>query len=132
VQAKANKRRGLRRLECGCGASLYGTWAQLERHGRPTCACGGELMPDDLELAMALGAEDAPVVLEYQAALASVQHGQAGAGRSLRLQAKRAAAGRELESPETVAAARVEGSRRAQALSNRLGALAPAAEPLPF
>lgn len=126
MKAAPNKRRGLRRLECDCGAAIYATFAQLERHGRPVCACGGEFLPDDVELAMALGLEDAPVVIEYQAAVSSISRGQSGPARSLRTNA------RKFTDPQQLAAERVERARRERARSNRLGALAPAADPMPF
>jgi hypothetical protein len=126
MKSAPNKRRGLRRLECECGAAVYATWSQLERHGRPVCACGGSFLPDDVELAFALGLEEAPVLVEYRAALSSVMHGQAPAGRAMRN------SGRELRDPSVIAAARVERSRRDRARSNRLGALAPVADSMPF
>lgn len=124
MQAERNKRRGLRKLECECGASVYITFAQAERYGLPLCGCGSRFMPDDLELAAALGV-DSPVLAEYRAELSSVMHGQSS-------HLAKSGAGARLRQPESIAAERVERSRRERARSNRLGALLPAAEPMPF
>jgi hypothetical protein len=125
MQGKAtprNLRRGLRRLECAdCTASIYASFSQLEQHGIPTCACGGRFVPDDLELALALGV-DAPAVAEYERELSRILHGQASHG--LR--------GRELRPAESIAAERVERSRRELAAQNRLNALRPAVAAMPF
>lgn len=119
--APANKRRGLRRVECeSCAAAVYLTFAQAELHGLPRCACGGAFTPDDVELAMALGLEDAPVVVEYRRKLSSVMHGQAWTGNY------------GVQAPDNAAHAYVERNRRERARSNRLGALKPAPEPMPF
>lgn len=115
-------RRGLHKLECaGCESYVYATVASLERHGIPSCACGAEYVPDRLELAGLLGVQ-APVLDEYRRELSSVLHGQASHGQR----------GRRLRPAEEVAAQRVESRRRDRARSNRLGALLPAAEPMPF
>lgn len=115
-------RRGLHRLECaGCESYVYATVSSLERHGIPSCACGSEYMPDELELAGLLGVE-APVLDEYRRELSSVLHGQASHGMR----------GRVLRDPSMIAAQRVESRRRERARSNRLGALLPAPEPMPF
>lgn len=121
MQSKPNKRRGLRKLECECGASVYITWAQAEQHGLPVCGCGGRFMPEDLELAGALGV-DSPVMDEYHAALSSVMHGQASHIQR----------GRTVRQPEEIAAERVERSRKDRARAARLAALLPVAEPMPF
>jgi hypothetical protein len=127
------KRTGLHRLECSsCTGYTYSTVSQLETVGMPSCACGEAFTPDRLELAMLLGLEDAPVALEYFAKVASVEHGQAGPGRSLKLESRRTAAGRQLSDPSTLAAAHVERNRAAAARKRRLGALAPAVEAMPF
>lgn len=122
AKRKAFKRAGLHKLECECGGSVYSTVAALEEYGLPCCGCGGRLVPTELELAMLLELEDAPVVREWQRAVSSVMHGQAAHGIR----------GRQLKPAELVAAERVEAARREQARSNRLGALAPAPEPMPF
>jgi hypothetical protein len=115
-----NLRRGLRPLTCDrCDARAYQTWTQAER-ARPLCSCGGEYLPDDLELAMHLGLEHAPVVREYARQLASVQHGQAWTGNY------------GAQPAEQLAAARVAAERAAIAHRARLDALRPAAEPIPF
>lgn len=116
------KRTGLHRLECDCGAYVYGTVAQLESVGMPRCACGDTFHPDRLELALLLGLEDAPVMAEYNRARGSIMHGQASHGRR----------GRELRSVEDIAFERLERNRAATARKRRLAALAPAPEPLPF
>lgn len=48
-----------------CPGYAYGTVANLETVGLPRCACGETLQPTELELAMLLGADDAPVMLEW-------------------------------------------------------------------
>lgn len=122
AKTSRNLRRGLRRLECAdCGAVIYLTFAQAERFGLPTCACGGSFAPDDLELAVALGL-DSPAVAEYERELSRVLHGQASHG--LR--------GRELRPAESIAAERVECARRELAAQNRLNALRPAVAAMPF
>lgn len=127
TKAPQNKRRGLRRVECSeCGAAIYLTWAQAEKHGLPSCGCGGSFVPDDVELAVALNLTGAPVVVEYEAELSSIARGQAGPGRSLR------SGGRKFRDPSDIAFERVEKRRRESALANRLNALRPVAEPMPF
>jgi hypothetical protein len=117
----AFKRAGLHKLECDCGAYVYATVAMLERHGLPACPCGSRFLPDRVELAELLGV-DCPAVAEYQAELSSVMRGQASHGIR----------GRKLRPAEQLAAERVEQRRRDRALSNRLQALMPAAEPMAF
>ena len=127
MKSKAPKpfsRQGLHRLECDCGAYTYATVANLEAHGLPLCRCGGEHLPDRLELAQLLGLEDAPVVLEYERACNSVSHGQAGPGRHRIMPNFRA--------PELIASERVERNRATAARKRRLNALKPALEPMPF
>jgi len=120
------KRSGLHRLECeACDGYAYATVACLERHGLPSCGCGAQLVPDRLELAMLLDV-DCPAREEYERELNSIAHGQAGPGRSARNM------GRRLRDPSEIALERVEQRRRERALSNRLGALLPTPEPLPF
>lgn len=115
-------RRGVHRLECGCGATLYSTVPNLERHGIPACACGGTFAPESVELAEALGVRDCAAVAEYVAELRKVQHGQAPHGLK----------GRALRPAESVAFERVERRRRELARERRLMALRPAPEPMPF
>lgn len=117
----AFKRSGLHRLECDCGSYVYATVAMLERAGLPQCACGERLLPDRVELAELLDV-DCPARDEYRAELSSVMHGQTSHGIR----------GRKLRPAELIAADRVEKRRRDRARSNRLGALLPAPEPLPF
>jgi hypothetical protein len=110
MQAKrrAFKRSGLHRLECeSCDGYTYSTVSCLER-------CG-------LELALLLDV-DCALVEAYRVECNRVAHGQAS----------HYAKGRTLRSPEDVAAERLECSRRERARSNRLTALLPVAEPLPF
>jgi hypothetical protein len=116
------KRTGLHKLECSCGAYLYATVAMLERHDLPACCCGSRFLPDRVELAMLLGVDDCPAIVEYERELSSVMHGQTSHGIR----------GRELRPAELIAAERVERSRRDRARSNRLAALLPAAEAMPF
>ena len=125
MQRKATsfKRSGLHRLECrGCEAYTYSTVACLERHGLPACGCGERFLPGRVELAALLGLDDAPAMVEYQRELSRVMHGQASHGRR----------GRVLRDPSSIAAERVEKRRREVARSNRLNALRPAVEPMPF
>lgn len=72
------RRTGLHRCECAdeCGAYVYATVSALERHGLPVCPCGARLIPAALELAIALGVEDAPCVAEFHARVAQAWHGQ--------------------------------------------------------
>jgi hypothetical protein len=103
------KRAGLHRLECpDCPCYGYFTVAMLEAAGElPACfavGCGAMMMPTELELAILLDV-DAPVV-----------------GQAMR----------ELEAPESKAAARLASRRRDVARSNRLRAIAPVAAPMPF
>lgn len=119
-QSTPNKRRGLRKLECECGAFVYTTWAQAERHGMPTCPCGGQYMPEDVELAMALALESAPVVGLYESKLSSVGHGQAWTGNY------------GARPADQTTYEYIEGLRKDRAKANRLNALRPAAEPMPF
>jgi hypothetical protein len=124
MQAKrrAFKRSGLHRLECeSCDGYTYSTVSCLERCGLPSCGCGGRLVPDELELALLLDV-DCALVEAYRVECNRVAHGQAS----------HYAKGRTLRSPEDVAAERLECSRRERARSNRLTALLPVAEPLPF
>jgi hypothetical protein len=52
-------RQGLHRLECqDCPGYAYLTVACLESVGLPSCACGGRLMPERLELSILLGVDD--------------------------------------------------------------------------
>lgn len=115
-------RRGVHRLECACGAIVYSTVPNLERHGLPACACGERFTPESVELAEALGVIDCAAVSEYAAELRKVQHGQAPHGIK----------GRELRPAESVAFERVESRRREMARNRRLGALRPASDPIPF
>jgi hypothetical protein len=118
----AFKRSGLHRLACdGCDSYVYATVAQLERAGLPSCGCGAGFVPDRVELAELLDV-DCPARDEYRTELSSVMRGQASHGIR----------GRELRPAELVAFERVEKRRRERARSNRLSALLPAAEPLPF
>jgi hypothetical protein len=78
-------RKGLHKLECGqCDRFAYFTIATLESAGLPRCGwCEGETMqPTVLELALELGAEDAPVYRAYQDKVNSVAKGQAWNGGS--------------------------------------------------
>jgi hypothetical protein len=76
-------RKGLHKLECAeCDGFGYFTIATLEAKGLPRCGwCEGETMqPTVLELALELGAEDAPVYQAYTAKVNSVAKGQAWTG----------------------------------------------------
>jgi hypothetical protein len=103
------KRAGLHRLECpDCGCYGYYTVAMLEDAGCPDCwrpDCGGQLAPDELELAMLLGV-DSPAVAEYELECQSIA--------------------------QSIAAERVSVRRRERARSNRLSALRPVPEAMPF
>lgn len=115
-------RQGLHRLECDCGAYVYATVSGLETHGIPQCECGARFTPERVELAMLLGLEDAPAVVEYQRVLSSVMRGQARVGRGNGTDYR----------PEPVALARVESERRALARQRRVSAILPTPEALPF
>jgi hypothetical protein len=93
----------------------------MERHGLPGCPCGSPFLPARIELAELLDV-DCPARDEYHAELASVRHGQAPHGIR----------GRQLRQAEQVAYERVEQRRRERARSNRLQALMPAPDPIPF
>lgn len=120
MQAK-NKRKGLRKLECPCGAFVYTTWAQAEQHGMPACSCGERFEPTDLELACALELDTA-LVNDYRT---RVQ-------RSEKAQQSHDLRGRKLSDRWTAIADEFERDRRAVAHANRLNALRPVAEPMPF
>src|SRR4051812_10825823 len=115
-------RRGVHRLECGCGAVIYSTVPNLERHGLPACPCGRPFVPESVELAEHLGVSDCDAVREFQAEMARVWHGQA----------PHAHKGRDMRDPSAIAFERVESRRREMARNRRLAALKPAAEALPF
>lgn len=115
-------RRGLHKLECPCGAYTYSTVSSLERHGVPVCACGGPFEPDRHELAIVLGLDDAAVVRAYRDRLSGFMDGQKGHVNKRH----------RMRDPEAAVTAEFEAARRRQARSNRLGALLPAPEPMPF
>ena len=59
-------RKGLHRLECPmCEATVYSTVAQLEQRGLPACWCGERFQPATVDLALHLGADDAPIAREF-------------------------------------------------------------------
>lgn len=120
MKARGFKRSGLHRFECGCGNYTYSAVAAVESHGRPVCPCGLVFQPGRIELAFLLGVEDAPIVDEFRREANSVCHGQAWTGDY----SHRAA--------ENTVAERLEQRRSDRARSNRLGALLPAVEPMPF
>lgn len=124
---KRNPRRGLQRLSCGCGASVWQTWAAVERGPRPVCGCGTRFVPDDLELAAAV-CDTAELDAhewhgEYARQLSSVLHGQASHVQR----------GNNVRGVEAVAYERVQKARRAAAKQSQLSGLRrPAADPIPF
>lgn len=118
----AFKRSGLHRLECDCGGYVYATVAALEAHGLPVCPCGAAYAPSEVELAFLLGLYDCDAVREYHSVLARKMHGQAPHGIR----------GRQLEPAESKALAEVVARRAEWARENRLRALRPAAQPMPF
>lgn len=121
--AKAFSRKGLHRLECQlCDGYVYATVAQLEARGLPVCWCGERLQPTELELAMILEAEDSRPMVEYRRECNSVAKGQQSHIRR----------GRDVQSPEMLAAERVESSRRRSARQRQVMALMPVAEAMPF
>jgi hypothetical protein len=85
-------RKGLHKLECaGCDGYAYYTIATLERRGLPRCGwCEETMQPTVLELALEIGADDAPVMQAYRAKVNSVAKGQAS----------HYSKGADLESPE--------------------------------
>jgi hypothetical protein len=136
-----------RKLECPCGYAVRASRSMMAR-GLPTCPDGHRLIPSALEDATWAESEGLittgdleahPEYGEYVDAVRSVQHGQAGPGRSLKLEAKRAAEGRELDRPETIAFERVAKSRAAAAYAARIAAIephrfggAPSTDSIPF
>jgi hypothetical protein len=62
-------RKGIHRLECACGAYVYGTVACLEEHGLPSCACGERFVPVRRELAQILGVQ-CPAIVQFETAKA--------------------------------------------------------------
>jgi hypothetical protein len=124
-------RRGVHRLECGCGEAIYATVPTLERYVKryrllPVCPCGGSYEPDNPELALLLGCPCA-VLAEFQERCAEAVRGQNGNRDNP-----------NLRHPATVA---LEGTsrrpgmlqeRRERALERRLAALKPATDPIPF
>ncbi len=120
------KRGGLHRLTCThCPTYAYMTVAMLEDAGLPRCwrdGCAGTLQPDRVELALLIGAEDAPVMSAYRAKVSSVAHGQAS--HYMR--------GRAVESPEFRAVESISREQRQEARKRRLAALLPTPEPMPF
>jgi hypothetical protein len=125
-------RAGLHKVAChDCGHYTYEAVAQLERRGLLPCPdCGVRMVPDELELALLLGLEDLPIVREWQRIAANKEASQR---RSLGWNeaAARHSAG-TLASMEQAAADEMRADRRARCRSNRLQALLPVAEPLPF
>lgn len=129
----AFKRAGLHRLDCqGCDNYTYSTVAAIETHGLPQCKCGGEFQPAKVELALELGMTELPIAAAYFAKVSSVMHGQEPSLASLKLAARRAAKGTELETPEMVALAEFRKSESARARKRRLAALLPAPQPMAF
>lgn len=120
--AAAFKRAGLHKLECECGSYVYATVSALETYGLPACGCGQPFEPLEVELAFLLGVEDCYAVREYRDALSRKLHGQA----------PHVQRGRTVEPAETLALADVVRGRRERARSDRLQALRPAADPMPF
>lgn len=117
------KRAGLHRLECPmCPGYAYGTVANLELVGLPVCSCGETLQPTELELALILDARESRPFVEYERECNRVAKGQA----------PHYARGRELRSPEEVAAERVEANRVAAAVFNQMAGLLGAPDPMPF
>lgn len=126
------KRSGLKRLTCtdACGFSPWASVAQLERYPAAVCACGGRLVPDDLELAVAVLPAEVlalhPGFIEYQRQRGSVQHGQAS-------HIQRGC--QNLRNPEAVALERVQADQRAERAQRRLSGLVQFNQPaqaLPF
>jgi hypothetical protein len=125
------KRAGLHKLECGCGNYTYSAVAALERYGLPDCRCGQPFEPTELELAFMLGLDNADVVREYQRRTVGSEMAQArGVGSWQRTSERLAAGTLRPMSVKTAEAMRAE--RRDRARSNRLQAIRPAAEPMPF
>lgn len=120
------KRTGLHRLECPvCSCYGYFTVAMLEDVGLPRCfrdGCGETLQPARIELALMLGAEDAPIYHAYAAKVGSVAHGQASHYMK----------GRECESPEYRAIESISREQRKAARQRRIAAILPVPEPMPF
>lgn len=121
-----NKRRGLQKASChACDAAIYLTWAQAEQHGMPTCACGEPFEPDDYELALALGLDDAASLEEYRRAVSSAMRGQAGHAHKW--------GNEHMRSVDEIADQRVSKDRRERARTARLNAIQPVnVEAMPF
>jgi hypothetical protein len=125
------KRSGLHKLECrDCAAYVYATVAQLEAHGMPVCPCGAAYVPDELELAFLLGLYDAPVVAEFEQRTHRSELAQQR--RIGWMEAQRRHAAGTLNPMSVKAADEMRAERRARARSNRLSAIMPKPEPLPF
>lgn len=127
MAVKPFSRKGLHRLEClDCPGYAYGTVACLEAVGLPSCACGGRLVPERLELALMLGVEDAPIVAEYMARTARKESGQYPASR------RPCQSSGALADMGARAAAEIVAEQRLQSRQRRLSALMPTPEVLPF
>jgi hypothetical protein len=132
MTARPFKRAGLHKLVCrDCGGYVYAAVAQLERHGLPVCPeCGEAYDADELELALLLGLDDSPIVAAWRDLTARKELSQC---RSVGWEhaAERHASG-TLNRMDTRAADEMRAERRERARSNRLQALRPAAEAMPF
>lgn len=125
--ASTFKRSGLHRLECqDCPGYAYLTVACLETVGLPSCACGGRLVPERLELALMLGVQDAPIVAEYMARTARKERAQYPASR------RPCQMSGALADMGARAAAEIVAEQRQQSRQRRLTALMPTPEVLPF
>jgi transcription elongation factor Elf1 len=126
MSAAAYKRTGLHKLECpDCAGYVYATVAALEAAGLPVCGrCGLAFEPREFELAyhLDMDAASSRAIREYEHECNSVMRGQIPHYR----------AGRRVDPPEVLAGERCVQRRRESAKSNRLRALLPVAEPLPF
>ncbi len=120
-------RKGLHRVRCeSCDGAVYVTIAQLEQRGMPACWCGAAMTPDRVELALALGLDDHPAVLELQARTHRKEVAQMPkAKRPCQMSSSLAnMAERALDE--------IRAEQRREARTRRIAAILPTPAPIPF
>jgi hypothetical protein len=131
-EPKPFTRSGLHRLECCCGNYTYSTVAAIETYGMPSCsACQAPFEPAKLELAVLLGADDAPVMQAWQSITGDKVHSQTRSLGGWHKVLERQGAG-TLNSMDGKAFEEIVAAQRAQARDRRLNALMPVANAMPF